>query len=246
MNQASEFLYEGKCKKIFSVKDNENQVLIEFKDVLTAYNAEKVSSFEGKGCLNRDTTSLIFRYLNQKGFKTHWVQDEGEKAILALKIQMIPLEVVVRNRLAGSTAKKFQIKEGQKLKQPLFELYYKDESLKDPFISTEQALILNTGVNLEEIEQIKQEALKINKELVVWMQKSELDLIDFKIEFGKTKEGQIILGDEISADSCRIWDLKTEERLDKDRFRLDLGKVKEGYQKIYSQLKSNSNEKSYS
>ena len=216
---------------------------LEFKDSLTAFNGQKASSFEGKGNLNRDTTSLIFQYLHSKELLTHWIRDEGQTSIVAQKIQMIPLEVVIRNRLAGSTAKKFQKPEGSLLEKPLFELYYKDENLGDPFISEDQAHMLEV-VTIMEIETIRNLALKVNRELGSLFEAGGMDLIDFKLEFGKTSQGDILLGDEISADSCRIWDLKTKEKMDKDRFRLDLGNIEINYKKILNNLKKTAKEKS--
>ena len=240
MTISSHLIYEGKCKKVFKVKDREDLVWLEFKDNLTAYNGKKKSSFKGKGKFNRNTSSLIFRYLQSKGIQNHWVSDEGEIGMTALKIKMIPLEVVVRNRLAGSTAKKFNKPDGEKLKDPLFEFYYKNEELGDPFISMEQAAMLgvfsNGGGGQSEAEEIKNKALKINKELAELFSQVNIDLIDFKIEFGRDFKGRLILGDEISADSCRLWRAGTKERLDKDRFRLDLGHVEEGYQEVYESL----------
>lgn len=233
----SDLLYEGKCKKIFRIKDHEDKVWIEFKDDLTAFNGKKKSFFKGKGQLNRDTSSLIFQYLKSLQIDSHWINDQGENAIMAWRMNMIPLEVVVRNKLAGSTAKKFQKPEGEKLTAPLFELYYKDEKLEDPFISGEQALMLGVLSSQEEEMEIKTKALKINQALVRLFSSSNMDLIDFKLEFGKDNKGLIFLGDEISADSCRIWEKETMERLDKDRFRLNLGQVEQSYYKIYQNLK---------
>ena len=229
-----ELIYEGKCKKVYNL--NEEQVLLEFKDALTAFNGKKVSSFKGKGQINRDMTSLIFQYLQSKEIPTHWVSDQGESGMIAQKIKMIPLEVVMRNYFAGSTAKKFQKEDGAPLDNPLFELYYKDESLGDPFISEDQAFMLEACTAIE-IEMIRESALKINKELVSLFSQAGMILIDFKLEFGKTSNNEVILGDEISADSCRIWDSQTKEKMDKDRFRLDLGNVESYYKKILDSLK---------
>lgn len=231
--QKFDLIYEGKCKKIFKIQSDTEKVWMEFKDNLTAYNNKKKSSFKGKGNLNRDTSSLIFQYLT---VPNHWIKDQGEDGMIVQSLSMIPLEVVVRNRLAGSTAKKFQKKEGVELPFPLFELYYKKESLEDPFISSEQAVVLGWSSE-EELDQIKEAALKVNQELCSLFSKCHLELIDFKLEFGRTSKGELLLGDEISADSCRIW-TEGGKRLDKDRFRLDLGQIKEGYQEIYGTLKS--------
>ena len=229
-----ELIYEGKCKKVYSI--DEKQVLLEFKDALTAFNGKKVSSFKGKGQLNRDMTSLIFQHLQSKGIPTHWISDQGDASMVAQKIKMIPIEVVVRNYLAGSTAKKFQKEEGAPLENPLFELYYKDESLGDPFISEDQAFMLEACTPVE-IEIIRESALKINRELTSLFAQSGMTLIDFKLEYGKTLDNEVILGDEVSADSCRIWDAETKEKMDKDRFRLDLGNVETYYKKILESLK---------
>jgi len=231
--QKSDLIYEGKCKKIFKIRNDSDKVWMEFKDNLTAYNNKKKSVLEGKGQLNRNTSSLLFQYLS---VPNHWVVNQGERGMVTRFLSMIPLEVVVRNRLAGSTAKKFQKKDGEPLSSPLFELYYKKESLGDPFISSEQAVVSGWSSS-EEIDEIKAMALKVNQELCSLFSRAHLELIDFKLEFGRTPEGELLLGDEISADSCRIW-TQNGKRLDKDRFRLDLGNVKEGYQEIYDRLKS--------
>lgn len=231
--QKSELIYEGKCKKVFKIRDSADKVWMEFKDNLTAYNNQKKSSFAGKGRINRDTSSLLFQYLS---ISNHWIKDQGESAMITQSLSMIPLEVVVRNRLAGSTAKKFQKEDGAFLPFPLFEIYYKEESLEDPFISSEQAEVLGWS-SLKEIGEMKSLALQVNQELTALFSKCCLELVDFKLEFGRTSKGELMLGDEISADSCRLWTLEGK-RLDKDRFRLDLGHVKEGYQEIYKKLQS--------
>ena len=187
--QKSDLIYEGKCKKIFKVEGVSDKVWMEFKDNLTAYNNNKKSSFEGKGQLNRDTSSLIFQYLS---VPNHWVKDQGENGMITQSLSMIPLEVVVRNRLAGSTAKKFQKQDGEPLSFPLFELYYKEESLGDPFISSEQALVLGWSSS-EEIDEIKTMALKVNQELCSLFSKVSLELIDFKLEFGRTPKGEFVV-----------------------------------------------------
>ena len=227
-------LHEGKCKKVFKVENSSDKVLIEFKDNLTAYNGKKKSQFKGKGALNRDTSSLIFQHL--KNIPHHWIENYDKTSIIAQSLKMIPLEVVVRNIFAGSTAKKFQKKEGEKLKTPLFEIYYKNESLDDPFISSEQAEALNIS-SLEDIHRMKELSLKINQQLCALFYKAGITLVDFKVEFGKNRKDQLVLGDEISADSCRLW--QGEKRLDKDRFRLDLGEVEGGYRTIYQNLYQN-------
>jgi phosphoribosylaminoimidazole-succinocarboxamide synthase len=231
----TKMLYEGKAKKIFEVPGVANQVLVEYKDSLTAFNALKKGSFENKGEINRNIASLLFRYLNKHGIKSHWIADQGNYSMLVKRVAIIPLEVVIRNSLAGSTAKKLGIEEGKKLAKPLVEFYFKNDELQDPFLSDDQALMMGI-VTETEIKELKAQALQINSGLKNLFLNLGIDLIDFKIEFGKDDQGNIILADEISPDCCRLWDLKSGEKLDKDRFRRDLGNVKESYQEVYSRL----------
>jgi phosphoribosylaminoimidazole-succinocarboxamide synthase len=231
-----EMLYEGKAKKIFSLHGNADWVQVEFKDSLTAFNALKKGSFEKKGEVNREIASLLFRYLRSKEIRSHWIEDVGPLSMIVERVSIIPLEVVIRNTLAGSTAKKLGIEEGRKLKSPLVEFYYKDDALADPFLSDDQALMMELA-SLEELSFLKTEALRINSELKSLFHKIDLDLIDFKIEFGRNSKGEIILADEITPDCCRLWDVKTKEKMDKDRFRRDLGMVKESYEEVLSRLK---------
>lgn len=233
----TKMLYEGKAKKIFEISGEAHQVLVEYKDSLTAFNALKKGSFENKGEINRNITSLLFRYLQKHGVSSHWISDKGTNSMIVEKVDIIPLEVVIRNTLAGSTAKKLGIEEGKKLSHPLVEFYFKNDALQDPFLSDDQALMLGV-VTEADIKELKTQALKINAELKVLFLKIGIDLIDFKIEFGKNKDGRIVLADEISPDCCRLWDLKTGEKLDKDRFRRDLGNVRESYQEVYSRLQN--------
>lgn len=231
----TKMLYEGKAKKIYEISGEAHRVLVEYKDSLTAFNALKKGSFEKKGEINRNITSLLFRYLQKHGVSSHWIADQGANSMIVEKVQIIPLEVVIRNTLAGSTAKKLGIEEGKKLSRPLVEFYYKDDALQDPFLSDDQALMLGI-VTESDIANLKAQALKINTELKQLFLSIDIDLIDFKIEFGKNKDGKIVLADEISPDCCRLWDLKTGEKLDKDRFRRDLGNIQESYQEVYSRL----------
>ena len=228
-------LYEGKGKKVFQVLEHENKVLLFFKDSLTAYQGRKTGSFPTKGEVCKNISSLIFRYLKKEAISTHFIQDIGPQEMLCLKSKIIPLEVVIRNRLAGSTAKKLGIKEGSKIKKPLLEFYYKKDELDDPFISEEQIESLQLISDFNWIEPIKKQAFLINQKLQFFFEKAGLELIDFKIEFGLLDE-KLLLADDISPDSCRIWEQKTGERLDKDRFRRDWGQVKESYKKIQSLL----------
>jgi len=238
------FLHQGKGKTVYAVKDTSHLVWMEFKDSLTAFNGKKKSQFSGKGGINRDISSLAFRYLKNENIDSHWLGDTHETGMICEKLKIIPLEVVVRNRLAGSTAKKFQIPEGEKLSKPLVEFYYKNDELGDPFISSEQALAFSFVSQKTEIEYLTDQALLINQKLKVFFDMVHLELIDFKLEFGaklhpdKIKKSSLqnkvnfVLGDEISCDTCRLWDKKTGEKRDKDRFRLGLGQVAENYQQV--------------
>lgn len=231
-----EFLYEGKAKKIFSVQGESQLLWLEFKDSLTAFNAQKLGSFTDKGVINKRIAVLIFRYLHTRGIHSHLVEDRSEREIVCRKLEMIPLEVVVRNWLAGSTAKKFALAEGTPLDRPLVEFYYKKDELNDPFVSDDQALMLKTVKSPEVLEKLKGLALQVNQALVEFFQAIGIRLIDFKLEFGFDEQDQILLGDEITPDSCRLWDMATDEKLDKDRFRRDLGQVAESYQEVLQRI----------
>ncbi len=230
-----ELLYEGKAKKIYSIPGKANEVWVEFKNSLTAFNALKKGEFEGKGRINCEIATLIFQYLKKKGVPSHWIENPGPSEMIVEKVQIIPLEVVVRNTLAGSTAKKLGIEEGKKLQKPLVEFYYKDDALADPFVSDDQILMMEIS-NEQEIKILKAKALQINDLLKDLFQAAGIELIDFKIEFGKNRQGEVLLADEISPDCCRLWDLKSREKLDKDRFRRDLGSVKESYEEVLKRL----------
>lgn len=235
--EKAEQLYEGKAKKIFSVKGKTDVVIQDFKDQLTAFNAQKVEQMSGKGLLNCQITTLIFKFMQDRGVATHYIESLSPTSFVTRKLQMIPLEVVVRNVLAGSTAKKFGIAEGQELKQPLVEFYYKDDALNDPFISDDQALMMNAAT-AEELTVIKKLALQVNTQMIELFSACGIRLVDFKIEVGRDAHGAILLADEISPDSCRLWDLETNEKMDKDRFRRDLGNVLEMYQEVWNRLKN--------
>ena len=206
-------IYEGKAKKIFST-DNDQYVVMEFKNDLTAFNALKKGQFEGKGQINCEISTLLF--IEIKTFESN--------KMLVQKTQIIPLEVVIRNRIAGSLAKKFKIAEGEKLQNPLLEFYFKNDELQDPFVSDDQIRAFGWATD-DDLRKIKKLTLKINEILLQIFSKCQLSLVDFKIEFGKLPSGEIILADEISPDSMRLWDIQTNEKMDKDRFRFDLGDV---------------------
>ena len=228
-------LYEGKGKKVYSVTGHSDQIILFFKDNLTAYEGTKKGSFKGKGEICRDISSLVFRYLKAEGIFNHWIQDRGERESICLKTRIIPLEVVVRNRLAGSTAKRLGLPEGKTISSPLLEYYYKRDDLHDPFISEDQIIQLSLIEEKEILPEIKRRAFLINKKLRLFFSEAGIELIDFKIEFGIGPQG-LILADDITPDSCRLWDLKTGWRMDKDRFRQGWGQVEEGYQMIQKKL----------
>ena len=228
-------MYEGKAKRVYSTP-KDHVLRLEFKDSLTAFNALKKGSFEQKGKVNRDIASLLFRILKKQGVNSHWLEDQGDHDMLVQSVKIIPLEVVVRNVLAGSTAKKLGMSEGKELAQPLVEFYYKDDALGDPFVSDDQILMMGVSQQ-KELEELKTAASKINQILLKTFAEVGIRLIDFKVEFGRNHQSELLLADEITPDCCRLWDMKTEEKLDKDRFRRDLGSIKESYEEVYRRLK---------
>lgn len=230
-------LYEGKAKKIFSIPGEDDLIWVEYKDDLTAFNAQKKGSFDGKGLVNAQITLLLYSELAKRGVQTHIVSETSKTEMVCRKLTIIPLEVVTRNRLAGSTAKKFGLEEGSPLPKPLVEFYYKNDALNDPFVSDDQALMLKAANDRAELDELRRQALQINTELQFIFKEVGLELIDFKLEFGRDSKGKIILGDEVSPDTCRLWDLKTQEKMDKDRFRRDLGNVEETYNDVLKRLK---------
>lgn len=230
-------LYEGKGKKLYST--DENSVLIaEFKDDLTAFNAEKKGSESGKGDLNCKISSFLFQLLEKNGIKTHFIEQIDSRNILCKEVQIIPIEVVTRNVATGSLSKRLGIPDGQILPFDLVEFYYKDDALGDPLINDEHCKILNITQDDAELEFLRSEARKVNVILKDFFDSKNLRLIDFKLEFGKDTQGNIILADEISPDSCRFWDKDTNEKLDKDRFRQDLGNVKLAYEEVLKRILS--------
>lgn len=232
-----DLIYEGKGKKVHRVANNPDLLWLDFKDSLTAFNAQKLGSFPNKGAIGRDITSIVIRFLEMHEISSHRVQDIGEHEMICKKLEMIPLEVVVRNVVAGSFAKKFNLPEGEVLKKPIVEFFYKKDELGDPFISDEHALYLNAVRSPSDLEQLKRLALKINSALKNLFESIGIRLVDFKLEFGYTSDGEIVLGDEITPDSCRLWDFATNEKLDKDRFRRDLGGVADGYSEVLKRLR---------
>jgi phosphoribosylaminoimidazole-succinocarboxamide synthase len=229
-----ELLYEGKAKRIFST-DDEQTVLIEYKDSATAFNGQKKADITGKGRLNNEITSLLFLNLQAQGIPSHFIKRISETEQLVKRVTIIPLEVVVRNIAAGSLSKRLGIEEGKELTKPLVEFYLKNDDLGDPLLTTDHIYELNLATE-EELNLLKEKALKINTVLSSFFTELGINLIDFKLEFGKDSEGEILLADEISPDTCRLWDKKTNEKLDKDVFRRDLGSLTEAYENILARL----------
>ena len=230
-----EMLYEGKAKKVFATKDPE-YIIVHFKDDATAFNAQKRGTIEDKGALNNEITSLIYEHLAIEGIKTHFIERLNEREQLCKKVSIIPLEVITRNRLAGSTARILGVEEGMEIPNIVYELCYKKDALGDPLINDHHVVALGIAT-YEEINYIYSQTVKINTILKELFIKEDILLIDFKIEFGKDANGNIILADEISPDTCRFWDKNTMKKLDKDRFRRDLGDVREAYVEILQRLK---------
>jgi phosphoribosylaminoimidazole-succinocarboxamide synthase len=229
-----ELLYEGKAKRIFKT-DDEQTVLIEYKDSATAFNGQKKADITGKGRLNNEITSLLFLKLKDQGIQSHFIERLSETEQLVKRVNIIPLEVVVRNIAAGSLSKRLGIEEGKDLTKPLVEFYLKNDDLGDPLLTIDHIYELNIATE-EELTILKEKALKINTVLSSFFNELGINLIDFKLEFGKDAEGEILLADEISPDTCRLWDKKTNEKLDKDVFRRDLGSLTEAYETILARL----------
>lgn len=228
-------IYEGKGKRLFAT-DDENLLISEFKDDLTAFNAEKKGSEQGKGALNCKISTELFHLLEKNGVKTHLVEVLSENSQLVKKCKILPIEIIVRNVATGSLTKRLGIKDGTILPFALVEFCLKDDALGDPFINDEHCLILNLAKDEAQISQIKALARKINSILTPFFNEKNLRLIDFKIELGIDPSGELVLADEISPDSCRFWDKNTNEKLDKDRFRQNLGNVKMAYEEVLKRI----------
>lgn len=229
-----EQLYEGKAKKVYATNDPD-LVIVDYKDDATAFNGEKKGTISGKGVINNRMTNFMFKMLEKEGVPTHLVEEISDRETIVKKVSIVPLEVIIRNVAAGSFSKRMGVDEGTKLLTPILEFSYKNDDLGDPFINDYYALALGLATK-EEIDTIAKYAFKVNEFMVNFFKKLNIDLIDFKIEFGKTSDGTIILADEISPDTCRFWDSTTHEKLDKDRFRRDMGGVEEAYQEIMKRL----------
>ncbi|RMH05662.1 MAG: phosphoribosylaminoimidazolesuccinocarboxamide synthase [Aquificota bacterium] len=226
-------LYEGKAKIVYEVEPD--KCVIYFKDSATAFDATKKAHIEGKGAINNTISSLLFSLLEGKGIKTHFIKKLSEREMLVWKAERFDLEVVVRNIAAGSLCKRLGLKEGTRLEKPLVELFYKKDELHDPLICEEHVHLLKVA-DKKSLREMKGTALKVNSILKRFFKDHGLLLVDFKLEFGRLPDGSIGVIDEISPDTCRLWDAKTGEKLDKDRFRFDLGDLLEGYRKILSKI----------
>ena len=227
--EKKEQLYEGKAKKVFATPDPD-LVIVSYKDDATAFNGLKKGTIEGKGVINNKMTNYMFGLLEKEGVPTHLVKELSDRETLVKKVEIVQLEVIIRNVAAGSFSKRMGVEEGKALLTPILEYSYKNDDLGDPFINDYYALALGIATK-EELDTIAKYAFKVNEFMLKYFKEIGIDLIDFKIEFGRFK-GQILLADEISPDTCRFWDSKTHEKLDKDRFRRDMGGVEDAYKEI--------------
>ena len=232
--QKLEQIYEGKAKKVYKT-DNPELYIVDYKDDATAFNGLKKGTIAGKGIINNQMSNRLMQMIEQKGVPTHFVRELSERETLVKKVSIVPLEVIVRNIAAGSFSKRYGVEEGMVFEEPVIEFSYKNDALGDPLLNTDHALALKVATRAE-IDTIKSYALKVNSILKAFWAECDVTLVDFKLEFGKTADGSIILADEISPDTCRLWDSATGEKLDKDRFRRDLGGVEEAYAEIMKRL----------
>lgn len=229
-----EMIYEGKAKQLYTVEEND-KIIIHYKDDATAFNGVKKAQINHKGELNNAISTIIFNHLHKNNIPTHYIETLNDRDQLCHKVSIIPLEVIVRNLIAGSMAKRLDIKEGTIAPKPIYELCYKNDDLGDPLINEDHALALNIA-NEDDLKVMKDLTLRINNILISLFKNIDITLVDFKIEFGRKLDGTIVLADEISPDTCRLWDTLTQKKLDKDRFRRDLGNVEDAYQEILARL----------
>lgn len=232
--EKKELLYEGKAKRVFTT-DDPNVLMVDYKDDATAFNGLKKGSISGKGAINNRVTNFMMMLLEKEGVPTHFVEELSERQTLVKKVSIVPLEVIIRNISAGSFAKRYGVEEGIVFSEPTIEFSYKNDDLGDPLINSYHALALNLATK-EEIETIKEMAFKVNEVMKAFFGKINVDLVDFKLEFGRLDNGSIVLADEISPDTCRFWDSRTHEKLDKDRFRRDMGNVEGAYQEMMKRI----------
>ena len=232
--EKKEFLYEGKAKKIYAT-DDPNKVIVYYKDDATAGNGEKKGTIKDKGVINNELTSYLFEMLASHGVKTHFLEKLSDREQLCVKLDIVPLEVITRNIIAGSMAKRLGLEEGTIPKKMIQEFSYKDDSLGDPLINSDHAIAIGAATE-EEVAEILEVTAKINQILCDAFKKEDILLVDFKIEFGRDKDGNLLLADEITPDTCRLWDAETKKKLDKDRFRRDLGGIEEAYKEILHRI----------
>ena len=228
-----EMLYEGKAKKVYTTEDPD-VLIVDYKDDATAFDGQKKGTIVGKGAINNRMTNHIFKLFEKAGIPTHYIEELSDRETAVKKVEIIPLEVIIRNITAGSFAKKMGMEEGIVLKRPTLEFSYKNDDLHDPFINRYYALALDLATE-EEIDTIEKYAFQVNEIMKKYFDSLGIDLVDFKIEFGRYK-GQVILADEVSPDTCRLWDKDTHEKLDKDRFRRDMGNVEDAYNEVFRRL----------
>ncbi len=229
-----EQMYEGKAKKVFAT-DDDSLCIVSYKDDATAFNGEKRGTIMGKGVINNRLTNRLMRLLMDNGIPTHFVEELSERDTLVRRVSIVPLEVIIRNISAGSFAKRYGVEEGIVFARPTIEFSYKNDELGDPLMNSYHALALGLATE-EEIDTIKAYSFKINELLKAFLLEHGIELVDFKLEFGRLPDGTIVLADEISPDTCRFWDVETHEKLDKDRFRRDLGGVEDAYQEVMRRI----------
>jgi len=232
--EKAQLLYEGKAKRLYKT-DEQGILWVEYKDSATAFNGEKKEEISGKGRLNNQITSLLFEKLKANGIASHFVKQLSDSEQLVREVSIVPIEVVVRNIVAGSMAKRLGLDEGKEIEKPVVEFYLKDDALGDPLITDDHVAMLELATE-QEVAVLKDKARKINEVLIGFFQEIGVDLVDFKIEFGRDENGEILLADEISPDTCRLWDKETKQKLDKDVFRRNLGNLTDAYELILSRL----------
>lgn len=231
--ETKEMIYEGKAKKVYAT-ENPDHVLVSYKDDATAFNGEKKGTIVGKGVVNNRMSNFLMQMLEKKGVPTHFVEELNDRDTVVKKVEIVPLEVIIRNKACGSFSKRYGVAEGTELKMPTIEFSYKDDALGDPLINTYHALALGLATEAE-IKEIERLAFLVNESLIEYFKTVDIELVDFKLEFGRFHD-TIILADEISPDTCRLWDIHTHDRLDKDRFRRDMGDVEEAYLEVFKRL----------
>ncbi|MCH5185768.1 MAG: phosphoribosylaminoimidazolesuccinocarboxamide synthase [Oscillospiraceae bacterium] len=229
-----DMLYEGKAKKVFKT-DDENLYIVDYKDDATAFNGLKKGQISGKGVVNNRMSNFLMQIMEKNGIPTHFVEEISDRETVVKKVSIVPLEVIVRNVAAGSFSKRLGVEEGSALKTTILEYCYKDDELGDPLINDYHAMALGIA-SREELDKIADMTFKVNDVLKAYFKSINIELVDFKIEFGRTDDGDIILADEISPDTCRLWDADTHEKLDKDRFRRDMGNVEDAYREVFKRL----------